>query len=53
MNARIISSGLTPHPPATTVPPPPTFGLVTEVVDDDVDLVYLAILYRLLWEVGF
>ena len=53
MNARIIGAGLTPHPPATTVPPPPTLGLVTEGVDDEFDLCDLAILYRLLWEVGF
>ena len=50
MISGMIGAGLTPPPLAPTVPPPTELGVVTEEVDDDVDLVNLDILFRVIWE---
>ena len=49
---RMIGYVLTHNTLAAPVSPPPALGVVPEEVDDDVDLINLAILYRVLWEVG-
>ena len=44
MTAGIFGNGLTPSPPAGTVPPPPLLRLVPVEVDEEIDLVDLAIM---------
>ena len=45
MTAGMLGTILTPLPPVATFPPPPPLGVVPVEVDEEIDLVYLPILY--------
>ena len=44
MTSGMFGAGLTPLPPAGTVPPPPPLGIVTAEVNEETDLVDFSIL---------